>query len=179
MESLSLSNNSISDISPLAGLTNLKGLWLHSNAFSDISPLSGLTNLIVLDLQNNDISNISLLASFTNLTHLYLYNNTISNIVPLADLINLKVLNLRYNAISNIIPLVANPGLGSGDEVDVRNNPLSATSINRHIPFLQSRGVTVLFGASKPAMVEEERDIPPGVEGWKVGDYIYLRQMEE
>ena len=135
--------------------------------------------MTVLDLQSSGISDISLLASFTNLTHLYLYNNTISDIIPLAGLTNLEYLSLRSNDISNIGPLVANTGLGSGDEVDLRNNPLNTDSINRFIPFLQSRGVTVLFGASKPAMVEEERDIPPGVEEWKVGDYIYLRQVEE
>ena len=67
----------------------------------------------------------------------------------------------------------------------MRNNPLSAASINRYIPFLQSRGVTVLFGASKPAVEEKERDIPPammepiGGEGRGADDYIYRRQMEE
>ena len=125
----------------------------------NIMELRGLGKEIwqCLDLQNSNISDISLLASFTNLTHLYLYNNTISDIVPLAGLTNLEKLNLGYNAISNIGPLVANTGLGSGDEVDVRNNPLNVDSINRYIPFLQSRGVTVLFGASKLAVVEEER----------------------
>ena len=39
--------------------------------------------------------------------------------------------------------MVANTGLGSGDEVDVRENPLSATSLNTHIPTLLGRGVTV------------------------------------
>ena len=40
---------------------------------------------------------------------------------------------------------MANTGLGSGDTVDLRSNPLSSTSINTHIPALQSRGVTVEF----------------------------------
>ena len=76
-------------------------------------------------------------------------------------------------------------GLGSGDLVDVSNNPLSATSINTHIPALQSRGVSVSFGASKPAVEEKERDIPPAVmepiedDGREADDYIYRRQMEE
>jgi len=133
----------------------------------------------VLDLQNNGISDISLLSGLTNLESLYLNLNSISDIIPLAGLTNLENLRLRSNDISNIGPLVANTGLGSGDEVDLRNNPLNADSINQYIPFLQSKGVTVLFGASKLAVVEEERDIFLGVEGWKVGDYIYLRQMEE
>ena len=39
-------------------------------------------------------------------------------------------------------------GLGSGDTVDVRGNPLSYVSIHTHIPILQSRGVTVEFDHS-------------------------------
>ena len=52
------------------------------------------------------------------------------------------------NSISDISPLVANTGLGSGDTVDLRRNPLSSASINTHIPALQRRGVTVEFDSS-------------------------------
>ena len=87
-----------------------------------------------------------------NLTWLDLHSNQISEVSPLANLINLTTLSLSTNNISDLSPLVANTGLGSGDEVDVRNNPLSATSINTHIPALQGRGVYVRFGTSKPAV---------------------------
>ncbi|MCY4641259.1 MAG: leucine-rich repeat domain-containing protein, partial [Gammaproteobacteria bacterium] len=63
----------------------------------------------------------------------------------LSNLTSLEVLELESNSISDVAPLVANTGLGSGDEVRVENNPLSATSINTHIPALQSRGVSVLY----------------------------------
>ena len=56
--------------------------------------------------------------------------------------------------------LVANTGLGSGDLVDLRNNPLNTISLNTHIPALRSRGVEVPFGALKPAVAEKEQDIP-------------------
>ena len=49
------------------------------------------------------------------------------------------------NNISDLSPLVANTGLGDGDELEIQRNPLSYTSINTHIPALQSRGVTVEF----------------------------------
>ena len=49
--------------------------------------------------------------------------------------------------------------------MDVRNNPLSDQSRNVHIPALQSRGVTVRFGASKPAVEEIERSLIP--EDWE------------
>jgi len=41
--------------------------------------------------------------------------------------------------------LVQNEGLGTGDTVDLRVNPLSSDSINIYIPQLQARGVTVNY----------------------------------
>ena len=202
LESLNLANNSISDIAPLSGLTNLESLNLANNSNSDIAPLSGVIYLTVLNLSRNGISDVSALSGLTNLEglsiynnnisdrgltglefavhlrYLYLSNNSISDISPLSSLANLERLVLDNNAISDIAPLVANMGLGSGDLVDVSNNPLSATSINTHIPALQSRGVSVSFGASKPAVGEQERDISH-IERGETDDYMYRRQMEE
>ena len=151
LEWLYLSNNSISDITPLARLNRLEGLFLESNSVSDITPLLGLDRLEGLFLSSNSISNITPLSELTSLKLLDLESNSISNITPLSGLNLLEKLSLYSNSISNLAPLVANTGLGSGDVVYVRNNPLNATSINTHIPALQSRGVSVSFGASKPA----------------------------
>ena len=143
---LDLDTNTISDISVLAGLTNLTtGLDLDANSISDLSPLARLTNLTRLELETNSISNLAPLAGLTNLAFLWLDANTISDISVLAGLTNLTGLGLRDNNISDILPLVANTGLKRGDNVYVRDNPLSAKSINTHIPALQSRGVTVHF----------------------------------
>ena len=60
-------SNSISDLSPLAGLTNLTQLWIGGNSISDISPLAGLTNLTSLTLEVNRISDISPLVANTGL----------------------------------------------------------------------------------------------------------------
>ena len=49
--------NQISDLKPLAGLTNLTTLLLRSSKISDLSPLEGLSNLTRLELQNNPIKN--------------------------------------------------------------------------------------------------------------------------
>ena len=157
---LALGQNSISDISHLSGLNNLTGLNLWYNSISNISALSGLTNLTSLTIDGNSISDITLLSSLTNLTWLALGQNSISDISALSGLTSLEYLRLDSNGISNLAPLVSNTGLGSGDEVYVRNNPLSAASLNTHIPALQDRGVTVQFGSSKPAIGEELRRMP-------------------
>ena len=150
---LSLDRNSISDLSAVAGLTNLTRLSLWGNSISDISSLLGLTNLKLLSLSFNSISDILSLGGLTNLTWLDLNSNLISDISSLESLTNLTSLSLDRNSISDISALVTNRGLGSGDAVNVKFNPLSSVSIDAHIPVLQSRGVTVAFD-----------DIIPGVE---------------
>ena len=135
----------ISDLTGLAGATNLTKLDLDENNISDISPVVGLTNLTWVLLGGNNISDISALSGLTSLTGLSLYNNSISDISALSRLTNLTALWLGGNTISDISPLVANTGLGSGDEIDVRGNPLSVESVYTHIPVLQQRGVTIQF----------------------------------
>ena len=156
---LDLDKNSISDPSPLSGLANLEWLDLDTNSISDVSALSSLTNLARLDLYGNNISDISVLSGLTRLISLSLFGNNISDISALSGLTNLRSLSLSSNNISDLSPLVANTGLDSGDRVDVRNNPLSATSINTHIPILQDRGIELRFGALKPAVEKIEQDI--------------------
>ena len=94
-----------SDLSALAGLTNLTNLSLYSNQIKDISVLAGLTNLVELNLGNNQISDISAVAELTNLQSLDLAGSQINDINALAGLTNLNVLNLRETYISDISPL--------------------------------------------------------------------------
>ena len=141
LTTLELGGNSVSDLMPLATLTNLTELRLENNNISDLMPLAGLTNLIRLYLNANFIADLTPLAGLTNLATLWLGDNSISNLTPLAGLTNLTELRLENNNISDIAPLVENTGLGIGNWIDVRGNPLSDISINTHIPALQARGV--------------------------------------
>gem|GEM_PF-1301444 len=145
LTSLSLERNQISDISPLEGLTSLRSLYLSSNQISDISPLEGLTSLTTLYLSSNQISDISPLEGLTSLTTLYFSSNQVSDTSALAGLTSLTTLYLQSNEISDIKPLVDNTGLGHGDQIDLRWNPLSEQSINEHVPELQARGVNVWY----------------------------------
>ena len=102
---LGLNEKGITDISALAGLTNLTELYLQFNAITDISALAGLTNLTTLYLQSTEITDISALAGLTNLTALHLSFNEITDISALAGLTNLWALNLQFNAITDISAL--------------------------------------------------------------------------
>lgn len=75
---LNLGINNISDLTPLAGLTNLRELGLGVNNISDITPLEGLTNLEELYLLENNITDLSPLEGLKNLKDLWLWDNPIT-----------------------------------------------------------------------------------------------------
>ena len=177
-----VNSNSISDLSPLAGLTNLTWLRLRNNSISDISPLAGLTQLTWLNIGGNPmISDISVLSGLTNLGTLWLWGTPmISDISPLTGLTQLTWLSLWGNSISDISPLVANTGLGSGDAVNVRINPLSYLSLHTHIPTLQSRGVTVDFdNQAHLALLKISGDNQKGVSGTALPDPFVVEVQDE
>ena len=99
---LDLSHIKISDISLLAGLTNLKGLDLNRTDVKDITPLEGLTNLQHLDLSGVDVKNITPLEGLTNLQELWLDYTGVRDIRSLAGLENLQQLVLTGTGVTDI-----------------------------------------------------------------------------
>ena len=134
------------NVSSLAGLTSLRFLWLADNEIVDVSSLAGLTSLEFLWLVDNEIVDVSSLADLTRLESLGLSGNQIVDISSLAALTSLSLLLLHNNQIQDISPLVANTGLGKGDIVSLRDNPLSDRAINEQIPALKARGVDFVGG---------------------------------
>jgi internalin A len=94
---LDLYHSKISNLEPLASLSNLTSLDLIGNQISDLKPLAGLSNLTYLALSENEISDVTPLAGLSNLTYLSLGNNQITDVKPLTSLINLTDLQLRDN----------------------------------------------------------------------------------
>ena len=62
LHQIELSNNQISDVTPLIGLTNVTKLSLYDNQITDASPLAAMTWLAELALGHNHISDISMLS---------------------------------------------------------------------------------------------------------------------
>ena len=163
---LRLGENSISNISAVSSLRNLTYLSVKENAISDISAVAGLTNLTELLIGNNTISDIAPVANLTKLVWLDMPNNTISDISPVQNLTQLVELYFQNNTVSGLSPLVANTGLGTDDELDVRGNPLSYPSIYTHIPALQARGVFIDFDNRTPTTpLKISGDTQQGVPG--------------
>ncbi len=126
LSTLWLSNNSISDLSPLEDLTALTYLELYNNSISDLSPLKNLTTLTSLHLSGNSISDISLLEDLTSLINLSLGYNSISDITKLKGLTSLTSLSLGANSISDISVLEE---LTSLTRLDLFDNSISDISI--------------------------------------------------
>ena len=96
-------------VTSLAGIENCRNLTellLGLNSITDLTPLSGMTQLEKLALdQNYILSDISPLANLTNLTELNIHSNNISDISALNNLIKIKMLNLIGNPIQDMSPL--------------------------------------------------------------------------
>ena len=98
--------NQISDLSPIAGLVELRDLRLDENPISDLSPLKNLKNLTHLVCRDTPVSDLSPLAGLINLRLIFLNANpNISDLSPLSGLINLEVLHLTDNKVSDLSPL--------------------------------------------------------------------------
>ena len=104
---LELGYTAVSDVSPLASLTQLTRLELGYTAVSDVSPLAALTQLTSLRLDGTAVSDVSPLAALTQLTSLRLDGTAVSDVSPLAALTQLTRLNLSYTAVSDVSPLAA------------------------------------------------------------------------
>ncbi|HAJ75562.1 MAG TPA: hypothetical protein DCM64_03815 [Gammaproteobacteria bacterium] len=121
-----LFTNAITDISALAKLTKLEDLNLHTQEISDLSPLRNMTSLIELRLATNLFTNLGPIRGLTALQNLELTGNSITDISPLAGLPNLARVDLRYNPdLADVRALLENPGIGSGDIVELRHTLVS------------------------------------------------------
>ena len=105
LKSLSLGSNQIIDVAPLANLTQLKSLYLSSNQIIDVAPLAKLTQLTSLNIDSNQIIDVAPLANLTQLKSLYLSSNQIIDVAPLAKLTQLTSLNIDSNQIIDVAPL--------------------------------------------------------------------------
>jgi Leucine-rich repeat (LRR) protein len=141
--SLSGIKQNISDLTGLECFTNLTYLSLAINTITDISPLAGLTKLNELVLgSNQQLSNISALAGLTNLVTLNLVDCNLSNISVLQGLTNLDSLDISSNeGVTSIDPLYGNLGLGSGDYVNISGTAIDCSEYN--LFQLINRGVDV------------------------------------
>lgn len=117
LQTLVLRWNRLSDVSALAALVNLQYLDIHDNQIRDLTPLAGLGDLRTLVLRFNRISDISALAGLTALEHLDLRGNPLSQEaydVHLPQIVaNNPGIELKYDSYSQCLLLVSSTAGGS------------------------------------------------------------------
>ena len=118
--------NQVSDLSPIAGLTRLRLLFLHNNPISDISLLKDL-DLTRLVLNGTLVSDLSPVRSLTKLTELVLDDTLVTDLSPVAGLINLEWIAFSdgEGKISDVSPLA---GLINLRRINTWGNPISDLS---------------------------------------------------
>lgn len=151
LDKLYLSGNLLTDISPIAGFTELRVLDLSDNLISDIDELSDMTNLSSIKLNNNLITDFSNLTSITGLQEIDLHDNAITSIPPIAlEWPNLVKLDLRNNVLTDTSGVEGHPNLY---ELDLRNNALTTLSGISNVPNL-----TILTIEQDPEELDENGD---------------------
>lgn len=104
-KTLDLSNNEISDISPLNVIGMLPEINLSHNQISDLSTLPSAKKLWI-DLSYNQISNLSTIPDGMEIVSLSLAHNQISDLSGVEKLKDIEDLDLSYNQISDPSPIV-------------------------------------------------------------------------
>jgi len=122
LQSLNLRGNSITDISPLISLTELRYLNLHSNtAIQSIAPIKELTNLETLIIRNVPIKEqVDVLRNLVKLKRLNINNTGITDLTVIGELMNKGALQNDYvSRVKAVVDINNNPILVSIlDEID-------------------------------------------------------------
>ena len=105
LEWLILIDTAVADVSPLTTLTRLRELSLAGTAISDVTPLARLTELEWLSLTDTAVADVSPLTTLTRLEELWLTNTAVADMSPLTTLTRLRGLSLEGTAISDVTPL--------------------------------------------------------------------------
>jgi hypothetical protein len=99
IEEIELSSSDINDLDGVQFCINVKTIDVSNNRISDLTPLFGLTNLEELNLSDNQIGYIDGISNLVNLKSIRLSNNYIEDIYPLFELKMLEYADLTENKV--------------------------------------------------------------------------------
>ncbi len=100
-----LDGNSLTDLSPLAGLTQLKKLTFHKNSVTSLDFAENLTNLTVLNFEKNKITSLAPLSKHTKLEEMWCNENNIYDLSPIKNCVNMRGIAFGNSSISTLEPL--------------------------------------------------------------------------
>lgn len=97
LKTLNLTSTNVSDLTPLKNMDKLERLILLNTEVSDVSPLKNLKTLKKLTLNVTKVNDVSPLSGLSNLKYLDLYNTCFTDLTPFENMTGLKTLGLFYN----------------------------------------------------------------------------------
>jgi len=101
----SVLRGSITSLSDITKLKNLRRLSLAYQNISDLTPLKQLVYLEYAELKHNPVQDVSPLKQLTSLTGLFLYDTNVSDLTSLRDCTRLTSLDVGYTLITSISAL--------------------------------------------------------------------------
>lgn len=111
LESLTLNNCSISNISGIENLTALSFLYMGNNTIRNITPLSSLQNLLQLYLPHNALTDLTALSELASLNSLDVSYNSLTSLTPICGIQTLTWLDARNNGITSLAGMERLSGL--------------------------------------------------------------------
>ncbi len=138
--SLDLSDNAITSIAPLKGLSRLQQIILNHNQIEDLSPISEIIAIQYLGIEGNRVKSLEPLRKLERLSSLYADGNQISDLSPILKLPKLGSIYLKNNQITKI------DGLGgAGREGQIWSLGLSGNRIQDLGPIRGLKPQSFLF----------------------------------
>ncbi|RTE06742.1 stalk domain-containing protein [Paenibacillus whitsoniae] len=105
LKTLLIAGQEISDLSPISKLYKLSFLAVEKNPITNVCPLAGLSELEKLSIKNTQVEDIGCLSDLEKLTILDASDSSIGSIAPLAQLKELKWLSIAGNPVQDLSPI--------------------------------------------------------------------------
>ncbi len=125
---LTLDNNGLENVQPLAGMTGLKFLSLCNNNLAEIKGLDKLESLTALILVGNQISDLSSISAHKSVTELSVADNRITSLMDAGKLTGLTKLDLSGNTLTSLSGISTLSSLQSLTAINCGLTDISAIS---------------------------------------------------
>ncbi len=104
---LGLVDTGVVDLNPVAGLAKLQQLKLNGTGVVDLAPIAGLKQLSRLFLDGTSVADLTPVVGLTELEWLFLMSTDIQDVTPVAKLRKLKCLSLSGTRVADLTPINA------------------------------------------------------------------------
>ncbi len=163
LRELYIGQTNCNDLSPIVGLQQLQRLACWGTKVSDLSPIAGLQQLQTLYCDNTKVSDLSPLIELSNLTHISARHCKIRALPPeIGQLHRLDLLNLEGNPLEDPLPELIAPG-----------QPQATINVLR---WLRGEPIETEAKEPDPPKPEEDADDPPAIPEQGAGPRVILDQ---